>query len=174
MKLRPVDKLMLLMLCDLSKKRSERSINFNLIEKALISDNEWSLSWKEFQLTDGSDDNESVLITSQILSMYQVLYRSFLRLNREEQREVIDVCMGELPLFIGFSKEMEYEHYKIAQFFINEMGLFKELSKVLSFDSKKEMMPLYQRMLKTFNTVTHTKGYVKWLSKDGIILVVVS
>lgn len=147
------ERLILAMLCDISKKLGARhEIDPALVIKSLGT-YEWGLAWEYSGLVDG-DNPPAVEETANILTMWRMLEQVYANLPEAEQqrvREAID--RGDDPVkFPGFDGNHD-EHYGIAQYMIRDLGRFEHFKDHYLNSHTQSTLPRHRRMLERFDAM---------------------
>lgn len=130
MKLDPAQRLMLVMLADISKKLEiDDGISPSVIERAIASDNTWALDW-EYSGVLGYEADPTprhVRQTSNILDMWHLLEISYKKLSNDEKRQLEESVgvFGKDVEFSGFDGNNETEHFGAAGLMIDTLGRFQ-------------------------------------------------
>ena len=156
------EKLMLSMLCDISKHLNitDASINPDFLADAVLTGNPWALTWVHKNLLTDEDDAHEVEVdfVADVLQMWTYLERSYDKLSKEQQEQIKkQVTLPPFSKFLkfpGFDGNYEAQYYSIMDFLVNSMDrfvTFKNRDLVLSFPMSEiyaRMLPVYKRTLK--------------------------
>lgn len=96
-----------------------------------------------------------------ILNMYRAINFSYDQLN-DEQREGIP---QHRIAFEGFDGNEEYAHYAFAKFVINELAQYEELKNHRGYNTHRNVLPKYRRMLAEWESL----GNPGVLDKDDLL-----
>lgn len=160
MKLSNAEKLILVMLSDISEKlHIDHGIDAKLVKSAIHSDNLWGLDWKYPGL--GTTDKPApaaVNDITHILEMWSYIEEGYKELTSDEKTRVKnDAGLSGPPRYVGFDRDLEQEFDSIANFLIYDLKMFKKF-KHDSDDSRGAKMPDYKKMLKVFETIKPELG----------------
>ncbi len=169
MKLRPAEKLILAILCDISHHRSSRILNYHLIEKMLQYENAWDINWDHFIEEVSKFDLEKSRLVVDVLDMCLMIHNSYQQLNPKDQQEFFDFNDGKPFVFYGFCPENEPDYYALEQLYIANIEYYKPLHHEIGVGGDGLKIPRYLRMLKEYKRLLSEYPVVKRLSKDGII-----
>ena len=165
-----VERLMLMMICDLYKPPEEREFDAEFVSKAIAYGHLWALDWEYDNIvTDFQYSREDVKETVDILNMWRVVEVEFGRLSSEEKERVSSAVEtpAEYIRFRGFDGNNE-DHCAIARFMVREMGRWPEF-KGRELNSHYPSVPGYRRMLHVYKQLTSGSiGRVK-LTVDQLI-----
>ncbi|HSH71433.1 MAG TPA: YfbU family protein [Methylophilaceae bacterium] len=155
MKLTNAEKLILVMLSDITEKlHIDHGIDPKLVKSAIHSGNTWGLDWKYPGL--GKTDQAAPAIANEItdiLEMWTYIEEAYKDLTSDEKSRVkIDAGLSGPPRFSGFDGDSELEFHKIAYFLIYDLKLFKKF-KMDTVDAPGPKMPEYKRMFKIWGSV---------------------
>lgn len=154
------EKLILRILCDYSgNKEGEREFDPVFVGKAVSNGYYWALNW-EYHIEEHAKNPEVVTETCDILDMWKMIELSYKRLSDEDKESISrdSRITGEADSaikFTGFDGNQD-EHYYIARFMIDEMGLYahfkgRELNSHnrASIRNYRWMLEIYKPMLKS-------------------------
>jgi uncharacterized protein len=166
MKLSNVEKLTLLMLCDIADGKKEIDVAF--IREAIFSDNTWSIEWKMSGLDFEKDpEPKHVTETVEILSMFRALTFSYKDLSDDDKARVDASKSAHNLTYKGFDGNNETEHLNAASFLINSLDRFMELKGKGDLNSHSQVLDKYLRMV----AVRRSFGSID-LNADQIIQVI--
>lgn len=173
MKLTPIEKLQLLMLCDIYKQSNIQG-NFNpqLIEDAIRSGNSWVIEENYASLINQPDiDDNKVALVFQILAMYRTIKSSYDKLSEADKQRLSEKLKPfgrEKDLqFCGFDTNLEADYFSIANM-LKKSKRFIEITG-LDSDSHTLMLPTYQKMLTVYTPLFNTRHMAEKLSVDDLI-----
>ena len=166
MKMSSTEKLIILMLCDIHKKLEiEDSINPDLVERAIQSNNTWGLSWAYSALESESkedQDPEEVEFVADVLDMYNFIEFSFGQLSEPEKENVRSGVswLSENPSFPGFYGNTESRYLSIARFLVDELNRWEEFkgrirnSHMPMADGYRRMLPIYKSIISSGSSLS--------------------
>ncbi len=172
MALKPVEKLIVGMLCDLSKDRTERIINYPLIETMLIKDQAWEVDWDAFiNGISGHDIKKSRLVV-EILDMCMVICESYHYLSDEDQEEFMIFNDGQPFIFYGFCPNLEREYYELEQLYLYSSEYYQPLRHPDGIGGNGLKLPRYLRILRTYKKLLSKSSSLKRITKNGLIEII--
>lgn len=129
MKLSNAEKLILVMLSDITEKlHIEHGIDPKLVKSAIHSGNTWAIDLKYPGL--GKADESippAVTEVTDILEMWTYIEESYKELSGEEKTRVkFAAGLTNAPRYTGFDRDSEQKLYDIAFFLIYDLKLFKK------------------------------------------------
>ena len=150
------EKLILSMLCDISKHLEigdEEGPDF--IAQTLYGGHFWALKWQlSGLLHEHEDDPQNVTLVVDILEMWNFIERGYGALTRKEKAlvEKDAAPFGRNPQFPGFDGNNEGELFGIGLFLVKQMGRFARF-KDRDLNSHRQVLAMYQRMLRVFRPI---------------------
>jgi uncharacterized protein YfbU (UPF0304 family) len=172
MELRPADKLIIAMLCDIYKHLGiEGDINPAFIKNTLYSGQYWGLDWEYDALLQAQPPAEHVVKeTADILFMWMVLERSYNNLSGEEKKRIRIEAepFGNDVRFRGFDANNE-RHFGVAQYLIEHLDRFPDFEGRY-LNSHSQVVDVYKRMNSVFEPIVQGL-HGKDLDADHIIQV---
>lgn len=161
MKLSEGEKLILAMLCDLSKHlQVQGEIDPDFVKAAVFGGHAWGLEWQYGGIFHGHEDSEdAVREVGDIMQMWWILESSYAALPEQEKKKVErDAApFGRKVEFLGFDGNNEGEQLGIAHFLIRHLERFEEF-KGRDLNSHSPSLPAYRRMLATFQPMLRGIG----------------
>jgi uncharacterized protein YfbU (UPF0304 family) len=158
MKLTNAEKLILVMLSDITEKlRIEDGIDPKLIKSAIHSGNTWGIDWKYpgFGATDKAAPAIANEITD-ILEMWTYIEEGYKVLSSDDKTKVkAAAALSGPPRFAGFDPNFEAEFYNIAYFLIYDLKMFKKF-KGDTLDARGPKMDMYRKMHKVWYAIKPT------------------
>jgi uncharacterized protein len=157
--LRDSDRLIIMMLHDLSKKivnpKTTAEIDVDFVSDAIHGGHYWGLEWEYSGLFhDHEDDRVVVSEVGDILDMWNFVELSFDSLKIEEKRGVLSEA--DLPgaglEFTGFDGNHEIEHRNVALFLIEKMNRYS-IFKGRDLNSHSPSLDQHRNMLRIFKTI---------------------
>ena len=155
MKLSNAEKLILVMLSDITEKlHIDHGIDPKLVKSAIHSGNAWGLDWKYPGL---GESDEPAPATAQevtnLLEMWTYIEEAYKTLNSDEKSRVkAEAGLSGPPRFGGFDRDGELELNNIAYFLIYDLKLFKRF-KLDTLDAVTPKLPEYKRLYKVWSSV---------------------
>lgn len=151
-----VEKLTLLMICEIFKKLDIKdSFDPDLISQAISSDDAWVLDWK-YGIRDGDDVRPPhVREVGDTLDMYSFLRDSYERIGPKGQAVVeaaVPNARGSIS-FPGFDGNNELEHGTAARYMVEHLGAYESMSGVATRNSHMPLVPMYARMYEVFEPI---------------------
>lgn len=155
MKLTNAEKLILVMLSDITEKlHIDHGIDPKLVKSAIHSGNAWGLDWKYPGLgpTDQAAPAAANEVTN-ILEMWTYIEEAYKELSSDDKTRVkTEAGLSGPPRFSGFDRDGELQFNNIAYFLIYDLKLFKKF-KLDTLDATSPMLPGYKKMVKVWETV---------------------
>ena len=153
------EKLILSMLCDLSRDRGDKErIDPDFVEEAMFSGHYWAFNWKYPHIFGGHPDSpELVREVVEILDMWDVIERHYEQLGEPDKNRVAseaDLPRSEVK-FIGFYANEESLHLSIASFLVERLGRFPRFED-RDLSSRRPVVDWYKRMLKLYGPMRET------------------
>lgn len=149
--MRPAEKLILLLLCDIHKHLEiEGEVDPNLIISAL-GRHEWALE-SEYYLTEEPVDRAVVTETAKILTMWRVIESSYDKQSATEKKRIRDAAYPASVEFEGFDGNHD-PHYGVASFYVDKLKQFEERKGRAMNSHTSTSLPSYRRMLKRFEQI---------------------
>lgn len=156
MKLTDAEKLILLMLCDLSDGKKE--IDPEFIRDAIYNDATWGIPWKYHGFESGNrSDNPVVEQVCNILNMYRVMDNAYRELSAEDKALVDASSRAHRLKYIGFDGNNESEHLSVVEFLVQKLGRYTELEGKESLNSHTPMLDNYLDMERKYMEITTAK-----------------
>ncbi len=127
MELRPVEKLMLLMLSEIyDALKINGEVDTAFLREAIFNGHGWAIDWKMSGIA-SSEETPKEVVTDVVnaLNMYRIMEQSFNALTEAEREQVED---SFLLKFHGFDGNNETEHMSVAQMLVHTMGRFTEFA----------------------------------------------
>lgn len=154
MKLSDGEKLILLMLADISRKvGAGREVDPDFVSHTLFYDQTWGFNWKFTGIPfEKGEDPPEVTETVDILDMFDLTISQFERLPAGEQEEVkkeLGYAAGGLEQFPGFDANND-AHYGVAQYLVEHLDRFKGLKGATNNSHSQSSLPRYRAMLQTY------------------------
>lgn len=148
------EKLILMMLSDISKKvGAGREIDPDFVSHTLAYDQTWGFRWKFSGIPFTQQENPpEVSETVDILDMFSLTIQHFKRLPDAEQASIkkeLGYAAGGLEQFPGFDGNHD-EHYGVAQYLVEHLDRFTSLPGATSNSHSQSSLPRYREMLKIF------------------------
>ncbi len=136
MELTIVEKMQLVMLCDLAKRPRQRVLDFDFIRRAVLNDDLWALNRKYLDWDLDAPMPPEVERVYNILEMWESIEMAYERLDEAEQERVRNESyMLDGPRFPGFfgagrlawtvPEYRRINEVRIARIFIEEIGQFE-------------------------------------------------
>jgi len=160
MRLTKVEKLILVMLCELHEKLGiNKDIDPAFVKEAIYSDNVWALEF-EYQGLLGDDsgkDEELVDEVGRILDMWWFMEMGYAKLSDHERKDLESTGLPYCKKveFRGFDGNNELEHLSVARFYIDQMGRFTHF-RGRDLNSHAPSLEMHRRMLAVFPAVRST------------------
>ena len=151
-----VEKLTVLMLCDIYKKLDIKdSFDPDLISQAISSDDTWVLDWKYGIKDVDARRPAHVGLVADTLDMYSFLRDSFERIGADGQAEVeAAVPRARTNIsFPGFDGNNEPEYRAAARYMVDHLGAFVSMRDVAAQNSHMPLVPMYARMIEVFEPI---------------------
>ncbi|WP_196595504.1 YfbU family protein [Pectinatus frisingensis] len=168
MEISVVEKLLLLILCDLAKKQKIKSdFDCEFIENAISSGNTWAIEQEYSGLLSKSEVKRNVVdFTKNILEMCDDIKRSYKSLPTKDKEYVKNTVANfdENFVFKGFGGNTECDYMGVAGFLIQKMHKFQSL-KDCKLNSHVPMVENYKQMYTIYKPLTSKIS----LSKDDIV-----
>jgi uncharacterized protein YfbU (UPF0304 family) len=155
MEMRPVDRLILVMLSEIHEKLEIKDgVDTKFLKAALYGGHTWALDWDWPGITQVEETEASVVSeVVNILDMYDMLELSFDGLTAGEQ-----AAIGEYSVrFHGFDGNDETAHMSAARFFVDEMDRFTRF-KGRDFNSHMPVVGTARRMLEIYGPLRSEAG----------------
>lgn len=156
MEIRPVDKIMLVMLSEIyDALKIKGEIDTEFLREALFGGHSWAIEREMHGLTSASETpTEAVKQVYDILDMHRVVEPSFRKLALAEKGKVTNP--DDLD-FAGFDGNNETEHFSAATFMIEKMGLYAEF-KGRPLNSHRPTVGKALRQVRVFQRLRAAKG----------------
>jgi len=171
--LSPGERLIALMLCDMSKPQQKREFDPELVTEIVGDGHLWALKQEySWAFNRQMDDPAEVDEVYEILQMWDALEESFEALTpNERQRLAKEARLSDSKLrFEGFDGNHE-KQYGIARFIVKKLGHLDDRFAKRTLNSHMRSMDRYKRMLSAFRGIDRTAGGRR-LSVDQLIEVV--
>lgn len=152
------ERLILAMMCDISKKMdAQNEIDPEFVLEAITSGHEWALTWEYSYLFEGNNDISEppeVDETCRILNMWLTIEEYYWQYTDDERnrlKELADI-FGENPRFRGFDANND-RHYGVTRFLVEKMGRYEAFeNRKLSSNGPtlaqyREMLEIYEMWL---------------------------
>ena len=163
------ERLIALMLCDLSKSPEEDKIfNPKLVERAVAQGQLWALSWEYGELLSTPEPTKKqVDLVADIMTMWQVIEAFMRRFTQEERDEIAAVTARPLDLimFQGFYEE---PYRSIFSFMLEELGRWPQFAG----QNYSRMVPVLEadeRMLAKYREIRDADGFDLELTPAQIV-----
>ncbi len=171
MGLSPENKLIIAMLCDIAKDKSERILNYQLIEEMLKHEEKWGIDWTYFINQLGKYDFEKTRLVVDVLDMCLMIKKSIDLLAEDDKQEIYAFNDGYSFVFFGFCKQKETDYHEIEKIYMSNLGYYSLLacSEYGSFQVGKPRIPRYLRMMKMYKQWMSEYPNAKRLSKSALI-----
>jgi uncharacterized protein len=154
MKISAVEKLILIMLCEIYEKLGiEGEIDPEVVKKAIFSEQTWGLAWEYPGVIGEMESPPIVREVVDILQMWSLIESAYDKLSdpeKEALKRAVPLAGDDLK-FKGFDANNE-PHYGVAQYLINELERFIEF-KGRYLNSHSPLLGSYQRMLAVFKPI---------------------
>jgi uncharacterized protein YfbU (UPF0304 family) len=149
MKLSPAEKLLILMLCDLSKTDPmRRELNFDLIESSVMNGYNWAIPF-EYEWIGKSD------YPIEIFSILESWHRIEISFEKLVPADLKKIETDYDPIkFDGFDGNLETEQYFLVKFIIEKLNLF-EMFKNRSLNSHSRRLSYYRAISAAENLEFH-------------------
>ena len=151
------EKIIMAMLCDLYRSVSVKNgvIDPNFIDSVLSGGHYWGLKLQYDQVAHSNSIPEVIVReVADILDMWILLENSYNNLSSNDKKQVTSQTNPGLSSggvqFLGFDGNNESSHYHVANFFVNEMGLYKQFNQSGSGrvrNSHSRILDTYRKML---------------------------
>ncbi len=172
MKLSNAEKLILVMLSDITEKlHIEHGIDPKLVKSAIHSGNTWAIDLKYPGL--GKADEAmppAVTEVTDILEMWTYIEEGYKELSGDEKTRVkFAAGLSNAPRYTGFDRDSEQKLYDIAFFLIYDLKLFKKF-KHDEDGPKGPRMASYRTMYKQWQPIKPTLQD-EFLTADQLITI---
>lgn len=148
MKLSDGEKLILLMLCDISSGKKE--LNPDLISSAIVGNHLWGIRWAYPGIPfEPHPDPDEVSFVVDVLDMWYFIEESYKHLSLEDKKHVTD-SYGLEPRWEGFDGNNEGEYLSIVRFLTDELARFSVFKERAAINSHSPKFGRYQAMLSKF------------------------
>ena len=158
MKLSNAEKLILVMLSDITEKlHIDHGIDPKLIKSAIHSGNTWAIDSKYPGLGEAEETMPPLVseITN-ILEMWTYIEEGYKELGGDDKALVkTSAGLANAPRYNGFDRDTEAREYNIAYFLIYDLKLFKKF-KHDDASVRGAKMATYQAMYKVWETIKPT------------------
>lgn len=134
---------------------NDEKVNAEFLEAALEGGHFWLIEEKLSDVFDiEPSDPQDVAFVKEVLDMWFFIERSYAKLSDDEKEKLAEnaAYMGKNPRFPGFDGNHEPNFLRIANFLVEDMGLFEDFQK-RGLNSHSERASLYARMLKVFQPI---------------------
>ena len=172
LKLRDGEKLIILMLCDLSKHLEiDGDLDPLFVKEALYGGHYWALRRRYTGLFDMEGDSiETVHEVGEVLNVWWFLEQSYARLSEKDKDRVKKEAepFGNRVVFRGFDGNEEAEYLNIAQFMIDEMNQFPDFGG-RDLNSHMPSIEWHRRMVRAFKPIKSRLSGGNFLSAGNII-----
>jgi uncharacterized protein len=170
-KLSAGEKLILLMLCEISERsKGDREIDTNFVRETIQSDHLWAFDWEYTGLHyEREPMPPSAQETIDILEMFSVTLHQFKQRHSEADQGEIKAAVGSnahlLEEFPGFN--VCDEHYGLAKHIVERLNRFSNLRGLMSHSHPPMSLLQYRRMLRVYLPIR--KNIWETLSKQQLI-----
>lgn len=170
LKLSDGEKLILLMLADISKKvGAGREIDPDFISHTLFHDQTWGFGWQFSGIPfDKQADPPEVTETVDILDMFSLTISQFQQLPPADQVKLkadLGYAASGLDQFPGFDGNHD-AHYGVAQYLVEHLKRFTSLPGATNNSHSQSSLPRYREMLKVYLPMRPKLGLDKFASDD--------
>jgi len=151
------DKLILLMLRDLSKQLKLKSgeIDPDFIAEVIFGGHSWGLEWQYSGIFHRHEDAKAVVSeVVNILDMWSFLESGYQKLSKKDKARVAAEAepVGKHVVFTGFDGNNESEHIGVARFLIEQLGRFTYF-KGRELNAHMPSIAAYRRMVAVFEPI---------------------
>lgn len=157
MKITNSEKLILMMLCDISRKVGNdpnQGIDADFVEKAISYDNTWAIDWKYPGIFSAPDPLPSeVTQTVDYLDMWSFIEEALQTISVDQQQELDAEHL--LTVFPGFDGNNEIDYLSAARCLIDDLDRFQRF-KDRDLNSHMPSVSGYQRMYQVFEPIRRT------------------
>ncbi|MCJ2059818.1 YfbU family protein [Methylobacterium sp. J-048] len=151
MKLSNGERLIVALLCDISKKLDARhEIDPEFVMRSLGT-HEWGLSWEYSGLFDQEDAPPLVRETCDILDMWRALEQAYAALPDADRARVDAALGGADPVRFGGFDGNHNDHHGIAHHLIEAMGRYQHFKGHYMNSHTQTSLPEYKAMLRRFD-----------------------
>ena len=144
------EKLILTMLCDVSRKvGAEGMIDPDFLLDAIKGGHSWAIEWEHPSLSHGHTNSQTTAdFVIRVLSMWRLVEDSFGKLPDEEKEIVRQVAgLSAAPVFPGWDSTQEANYKSTARFMTDRMNLFPMFEGRSAIESSQPVLGRYKRML---------------------------
>jgi uncharacterized protein YfbU (UPF0304 family) len=155
MKLSAGEKLILLMLCEISERiDGERGFDTNFIKETIYSDQLWAFDWGFTGIPYERDELPAdVRETIDILEMFSVVMHQFDQRYSPSDQQEVKAALGTkarlLKQFPGFDGDHD-AHYRIARHLVERLQRFTHVRGATRNSRRSSSLPNYRGMLKIY------------------------
>jgi uncharacterized protein len=169
------EKLQIAMLCDLAKPEGQRELDFEFINRVIIDDHIWALSWKYPGLHLKVETSADVKLVIDIIEMWDHIESSFAALSKADKKRVeVDSYYNHEPKFPGFDGNCETELVGIARLLMHDLGRWERFKK-RELISNWPSVDIYDRELAAWQPMRKAKtqnlGGPSELAADELIAI---
>jgi len=153
------EKLIAVMLGDLTKALNVDVPSTDLVQSAISGGHYWALGWEMQHIFHGHADKQSrVTFVVDVLDMWSFMEEGFEALSPEDKARLAQEAkpFGEHVQFPGFDGNNESEHIGIARFLIDDLKKFSRFSKGHDLNSHCPTIERYSKMLRVFEPIRAT------------------
>ncbi|CRM52772.1 YfbU domain protein [Pseudomonas sp. 31 R 17] len=151
-----VEKLTVLMLCDIYKKLEIKdSFDPELVSQVISSDDMWVLDWKYGIKDEGAETPPHVTAVVDTLDMYAFLRDSYAALGEAEKanlEEAVPHARGKIS-FPGYDGNNETEYLSTARYLVEDLDRFESMKTVAAVNSHFPVVEMYARMFEAFEPI---------------------
>lgn len=165
------EKLILTMLCDISKKlNAAHEVDPDFVQHALFNSHEWALGWQYEGLFENSDLDEPVELaeTADIMDMWELIEILFSNFSEEEQERITAEAKPFKPQFRGFDGNNEINHLSIAKMLVDHLDRFNRF-KGRDLNCHCHSIEAHKRMLSVYNDLRDKHGGEIDLTPDEVV-----
>lgn len=170
----PIEKLTVTMLCEIYKKLGiEDSVDPDLVEQAVNSDDMWVLGWAYPMMFPEVDTPEEVAFVGNVFDMFSFIGAGYANLSPEDKARVDDSSPHSKAwlTFSGYDGNNEGEYLSIANTLVNRLDRFTEFADVAAQNSHCPVFDRYSRMYSAFEPIRRDLS-MRGMSADEIIRVI--
>ena len=159
-------RIIMLMLCDLAKAKSDRETDFEFIEKALGGGHHWAII-EMYETMQEPIPKQVVTETRKILDMWRTILYSYSQLSEQGRRNLQRTVGEKEPArFSGFDNNEGIRHLMVAEFLVEDLDRFQELKNTELESYSPGSLERHRRMLCKFEAIEPTS---EPLSEDQLI-----
>ncbi|MGY4403789.1 YfbU family protein [Bradyrhizobium sp. USDA 3315] len=175
MKMTDGEKLIVLMLADISKRlQGEPEVDPDFVAQTIYADQLWGFDWhfSGIPFERSEEPNPVVKETVSILEMFSSTMYQFQQLENSERQRVCDdvgFAAHGLDIFPGFDGNHD-PHYGVANYLVKDLHRFKDVPGATNNSHTQTSLPQYCKMLLVYLPMRTKLGTGRF-SKEDIIAI---